>query len=367
MLAAITVVGFGLKFQLWGYVSSRMSHYVGVDMAGLKPDEKAAAQGQLRLALIQSLVALGAMVALLYTARTYRLTRRGQVTDRFSKALERIGGDKEYVRIGGILALGQILHDARNQSGDAQTVLQNYIVGHTSEAGDEWAESEEPAERPTPEVQTAVDALGVATKYANYRLRLVNRCLVRLNFAELQLADADLSGSDLRKADLERANLWGASLDYVDFRLCDIRGALFVGASLRAARFQYARMEGASFAHAFLKHAVFTRGDSWATRDVSFRHAVLSGAKMAQFDFRDCDFRHADLSGANMSKALFQNCRFSKADLGGADLRGADLRGALGLTVNQLSGARTDEETQLPRGLSSVASTGSTSPAEATD
>ncbi|MDX3629743.1 MULTISPECIES: pentapeptide repeat-containing protein [Streptomyces] len=363
-LTVILFVSLGFAFQIWGQAASWVNDHMGVDLRSLKPDEKAAARGQLRLAVVQSLVAVGAMVALRYTARTYRLTMRGQVTDRFTKALERLSAEKEYVRIGGILALGQILHDARDQSEDAQTVLQNFISDRTPEAGDGWAENEEPTEHHAPEVQTALDTLGAAARNAAYRLRLADRCLVRLNFMELQLVSADLRRSDLRKADLEKVNFWGALLDYVDLRLCDMRGAIFVDSSMRAVRLQYARMEGASFDRAFLKYAVFSDASSgWSTRDVSFRHAFLSRAKMVGYTFMECDFRNADLSGADMRNAVLQKCRFSKVDLQGTDLRGADLRGALGLTARQLEGARTDEHTRYPLGLVPAIAAASASPA----
>ena len=42
---------------------------------------------------------------LLYTARNCRLSRRGQVTDRYTIALERLGSSELYVRIGGVHAL----------------------------------------------------------------------------------------------------------------------------------------------------------------------------------------------------------------------------------------------------------------------
>ena len=46
------------------------------------------------------------MIGLLYTARSYRLSHRGQITDRFTKALEQLNADQLYVRVGGIRALG---------------------------------------------------------------------------------------------------------------------------------------------------------------------------------------------------------------------------------------------------------------------
>src|SRR5258706_1276637 len=51
-------------------------------------------------------------LGLLYTARTYSLSHRGQITDRFTKALEQLDADQLYVRVGGIQALGRLMHDS---------------------------------------------------------------------------------------------------------------------------------------------------------------------------------------------------------------------------------------------------------------
>ncbi|MFM9582671.1 hypothetical protein [Streptomyces caniscabiei] len=58
-----------------------------------------------RTSVVQLFAVFGAGVALLFTAFNYRLTQRGQVTERFTKALERLGSTELYVRIGGLLAL----------------------------------------------------------------------------------------------------------------------------------------------------------------------------------------------------------------------------------------------------------------------
>jgi hypothetical protein len=41
------------------------------------------------------------------TVRTYRLTQQGQITDRYTKAIEQLGAEKLEVRLGGIYALGR--------------------------------------------------------------------------------------------------------------------------------------------------------------------------------------------------------------------------------------------------------------------
>jgi hypothetical protein len=74
-----------------------------------------AARGRL-LTLGAGLLAAG---ALLFTARSFTLSRRtfelteqGQVTDRYTKAIEQLGSDKLDVRIGGIYALERIVWDS---------------------------------------------------------------------------------------------------------------------------------------------------------------------------------------------------------------------------------------------------------------
>jgi hypothetical protein len=44
--------------------------------------------------------------------RTHELTEQGQVTDRYTKAIEQLGSDKLDVRIGGIYALQRIARDS---------------------------------------------------------------------------------------------------------------------------------------------------------------------------------------------------------------------------------------------------------------
>src|SRR5262245_33847503 len=72
-------------------------HDVGSAKGGLQA-ARDAARGRL-LTLGAGLVAVG---ALLFTARSFLLSRQGQVTDRYTKAIEQLGSEKPDVRIGGI-------------------------------------------------------------------------------------------------------------------------------------------------------------------------------------------------------------------------------------------------------------------------
>ena len=72
------------------------------------------ARGRL-LTLGAGLFAAGALV---FTARNFALSREGQVTDRYTKAIEQLGSDKLDVRIGGIYALERVARDSARDHPD---------------------------------------------------------------------------------------------------------------------------------------------------------------------------------------------------------------------------------------------------------
>jgi uncharacterized protein YjbI with pentapeptide repeats len=63
-----------------------------------------------------------------------------------------------------------------------------------------------------------------------------------------------------------------------------------------------------------------------------------------------CDLREAKLSGVDLNRTNLMSAQFDEAVLFAADLRGANLRGARGMSSLQLSQARTDSDTTLPNG-----------------
>jgi hypothetical protein len=175
----------------------------------LTPAEQVTATGQFRIALIQFAGASGAVVALAYTARTYRLANRGQLTERFSKALERLGSDEPYVRLGGVHALAHVLRDSPDHHQDVVEVLVAFVrqrvpravshpqvTGHGADtrSGVLLVTSDQalPAE-PAPDVQAALTALG------HHRRRHLEPGGM-LNLRDLHLAHAMLDQADLTGA-----------------------------------------------------------------------------------------------------------------------------------------------------------------------
>jgi hypothetical protein len=72
---------------------------------GLEAKDQVAAENDARSALISALGGLVLVTGLIFTARTYQSTREGQVTDRYTAAVNQLGHNQLAVRLGGVYAL----------------------------------------------------------------------------------------------------------------------------------------------------------------------------------------------------------------------------------------------------------------------
>jgi hypothetical protein len=75
--------------------------------------------------------------------RTYRLEREGQITERFTRAIDQLGNEKLDVRLGGIYALERIAKSSIEDHGSIMEVLTAYAREHAPWPPREADESEE--------------------------------------------------------------------------------------------------------------------------------------------------------------------------------------------------------------------------------
>lgn len=223
----------GVLALMFTPLSQRMARWLaGRDWSSMDAAARSAALGQFRLAVVQAVAGVGAGIALVYTARSYRLSRRGQVTDRFTKALERLSSAEPYVCIGGVLALEQIVQDAPDQGRHAARVLNAFVRRHTQPAGaPSGLASVQLPEEPDEMVQEALRALtasGSRRRGGSWPpVDLAGRHLAKARLPGADLRGAFLHGATLRGAVLCRARLDGADLadaDLVRADMSDARG-----------------------------------------------------------------------------------------------------------------------------------------------
>jgi uncharacterized protein YjbI with pentapeptide repeats len=314
-------------------------HDVGSVKGSLLQTARDAARGRL-LTLGAGLFAAG---ALLFTARNFTLSREGQVTDRYTKAIEQLGSDKLDVRIGGIYALERVARDSARDHPTVMEVLTAFIREHSHEHSHEQGPPSDPggtdrtvawelARWTRPDVQAAVTVVG---------RRDAKRDIQRIDLTNADLTRAILTNADLTRAILAVAILTGARLT----------GADLTDASLTDARLDHAHLRGASLTDARLDHADLT--DAILT-DARLYGAHLYGSHLTGADLTGADLAGADLAGADLARADLTRADLTRARLTGADLTGADLTRArltgADLTRADLTGARWPEGELVPEG-----------------
>jgi hypothetical protein len=237
------------------------------------------------------------LIGLYFTARTLWTTQEGQITDRFTKAVDQLGKtgpENLAIRLGGIYALERIARDSERDHGPIMEILTAYAREHApwpakrvladdlSLVKRPSAENDQPSRKPAADIQAILTVLG-------------RRVLTHEGgqYVSLDLRNTDLRGADLRSAHLEHADMGGANLE---------------GANLSLVHLQWA----------FLTNTILKK----------------------------VDLELADLEGA-----LFVGANFQGANLKGANLTGADLITAQNLTVEQLTTAKSRNRTMLSSAL----------------
>jgi len=135
-----------------------------------------------------------------------QLTRQGQITERFTTAIDHLGHDRTEIRLGGVYALERIAKESEEDHWPIMEILTYYVRGLAPM----------PASQVHPVAQAIMTVIGRRSRY--YRNR--------------ELEPLDLSGAEsLRGIVLQRANLSGANLS---------------GANLRRTNIAYAQLEMAN-------------------------------------------------------------------------------------------------------------------------
>src|SRR5580693_3207542 len=141
---AVVVLALAIVWALFVPLADWLAHHdVGSVKGSLYETAVDNARGRL-LTLGAGLFAAGALV---FTARNFTLSREGQVTDRYTKAIEQLGSDKFDVRIGGIYALERIARDSERDHPTVMEVLSAFIREHSREP---WPVPPGPVPAPIP-------------------------------------------------------------------------------------------------------------------------------------------------------------------------------------------------------------------------
>jgi len=217
---------------------------------GLDARGRADASQGVRTASLALLAGAIGVVGAIYTARGYALNRAGQLTDRFTKAIEQLGHKELDVRLGGIYALERIARDSKQDHPQVVEVLTAFVREHAPLDRDaEDPDPESGLAMPDTDVQAVLTVLG-RRKVSHETepppwLNLPDTNLDRAMLFEARFRRASLGGSSLRRAYLIRADLSEAYLGETDLRWANLREANLSGSDLRYANLNEANLSGA--------------------------------------------------------------------------------------------------------------------------
>lgn len=291
-LAAVALLGL-----LLGPAARWMARGLPADTSPKERHDAVTANRDLLLKCLTGLVALGALA---YTAQTFLVSQQqaatalqGQVTDRYTKAVEELDADgpgKEDTRIGAVYALERLMGDSPRDHATVVDVLTSFVRHHGQNA-------------PTPGASPPDKVLG---------------------YGDFQAALTVLGRRD-RHGETHQLDLRKVAIAYLDLKHADLYRADFFHSDLHGTHLDAAGLRTASLVATDLKDAHL--------RGTDLRGAHLNGADLTGADLTDADLRGTDFTATRSPGSAPQPA-------------------AKGLTCDELRSARVDGATRLPSGLS---------------
>lgn len=225
-------------------------------------NDRLSIMNDVRATLLQAVAGLGAIIAALRT--WLAVNERGQITERFSRAVEQLDSPNLEVRIASLFALEKIARDSSREREAIGEILTGYV-----RANSPWPPSrpgQYTAQAPlqqirllavrAADVQAAMTVIGRGpfAGSPNRPLRLT-----RSDLRQATLGFAKLQGADLGSANLQEADLGSINLREADLRAADLQGADLSSANLEGADFSGAELHGAYVGGADLRGTVLNR------------------------------------------------------------------------------------------------------------
>jgi Pentapeptide repeats (8 copies) len=263
-ILALLIVAFGAF--LWIAPERQVSQKEVPGEKRLSEEKRLALVNEYRRTWAQILGGAALLGGLYFTWRTLRVNREGQITERFTRAIDHLGkvenGQKLFeIRMGGIYALERIARESQEDYWPIMEILSAYVrqnaprwpgddQGGTDDATEGQSalegskgksETTEPADL-DPDIQAIITVLRRRTRYYGHgepeSLNLSRTNLSRANFRGANLSEARFRGADLSSARLERANLSGARLTREAKLEANLTRAHLEGANLSGARLE---------------------------------------------------------------------------------------------------------------------------------
>jgi Pentapeptide repeats (8 copies) len=262
----------GVSVLLLLFVFWKLPQWYAASWDKLDPKDIAKLESDTRTTLVQVVGGLFVLAGLFFTAKAWRTAQEGQITDRFTKAINQLGEtgpEKLAIRLGGIYALERIARDSARDHWPIMEILTAYVREHAPwppkdipPLADDLSTMKKSPEgedqlgpKPMPDIQAILTVLGRRTRtFGKGEDQRLNLSSIDLRHAALR--GAQLQGADLSVALLQGANLQRAQLQDADLSVAQLQGANLSDAGLQGADLRGAQLQGANLQRANLKGAI---------------------------------------------------------------------------------------------------------------
>ena len=174
--------------------------------------------------------------------RALEVSREGQITDRFSKAIEQLGSEKLQIRLGGIYALEGIANESAELHWPIVEVLCTYVRVNAPVKPQKSPQKNQAATtraRLDADIHPAADIQAILTVLGRRDQRNEKEG------QDIDLSNTDIRGADLRGANFSRAFLWDANFSRATLYQANLSGADLTEADLEGADLSFTDLSGA--------------------------------------------------------------------------------------------------------------------------
>ena len=206
----------------------------------IAPTDFAVARNDARTALVNAVAGLLLGVTALFTWQQLVVSREGQVTERFTRAVELLGNDDLAVRVGAIRALERLSSDSRADEKTIYSLLAAYVRHRSAwRPGAQWAAMATAEGASDEDKRSAAERADRMACEADHRgIESLEKCAFDIQLALTVLGNRpDVLADGTRfPPSLLDADLQGAQLAHGKFAGADLRGALLDTSSAAPAR-----------------------------------------------------------------------------------------------------------------------------------
>jgi hypothetical protein len=212
-----------------------------------------------RKTLAQIIAGVFLIVGAFSAYQNFRLAEKGQITDRFNRAVPMLA-DKERieVRLGGIYTLEGVARDSHDYYWPIMALFTDYLREHypwkSPWKNSPWIKDEDYKKPGTADVSAVLTVIGRLNNlwksdreldFAHTYLR--GAYLLNTDYSNLQIQSANLVKASFMNVDFRKTNFENSCLDQASFlasaegKQTDLTGAKFNGASIRGTDFRGAK------------------------------------------------------------------------------------------------------------------------------